>query len=447
MLTTHKLLLMKVEYGTQTCAFGGYYFLIDFFDKLGVDKVLESELPKLAAQSKYGWREIIYSLWAVPFCGGSALEDVNQILRFQFANNPILSIPDADRIGARLRQLSEGTKIVRARNGKVDHQFSWSDSLNRLLIKTMLLGNFDKQASHILDYDNTILACRKADAAKTYKRNVKGYMPGVASIDDQIVFVEQRNGNSEAKSAQLQTLNRLFSVLDESGIEPQQFRADSASYQWSIMYMLAKRNIHFYLRAVKKQGVKSKIAEIVNWNSVQIEGKTNAFRGTIEYGPSKKSCRELNIDSDFKARLVVTKWDSQSRQIDAFTKEACDYSVLITNDQELTNDDVVEFYNARGKSELHFKELKGDFGWSHLPFSELGQNYVYMIFMAICKNLYKYAIATFSEFHPLLKPNYHLKKFIFRLICTPAKWIRSSRQRVLRIFSQLRIYHKFQTVI
>lgn len=430
---------MKVEYGSQTCAFGGYYFLIEFFDNLGIDRILEAELPKLAAQSTYGWREIIYSLWSIPFCGGSALEDVNQILRFQFANNPILSIPDADRIGARLRQLSEGTKIVTTPRGNVDHEFSWSDLLNKLLIDIVLLGGLKKKDAHVLDYDNTFLFCQKADATKTYK-DKRGYQPGVASIGDQIVFVEQRNGNSEAKSAQLETLQRLFGVLDESEITIEKFRADAASYQWSIMNLLIDKKIDFYIRAIKNEGIKGKYALIDNWESVNIKGKENAYRGSITQRPSQSTCSHLKISPESKIRLVVTKWDNKSGQLNAFTGEACNYSVIATNDYESSTDEVVDFYNARGKSELHFKELKNDFGWNHLPFSKLGENYVYLVFMAICKNLYKYAIAKFSQKHPLLKPNYHLKKFIFRLICTPAKWVKSGRQNILRLYTQLRVY-------
>jgi len=432
---------MKVEYGSQICAFGGYYFLIEFLDKLGIGQLLMDELPQLPAQSQYNWREIIYSLWSVPFCGGSALEDINCNLRFQFSDNPILKVPNADRVGARLRELSSGTKIVMALRGDTEHQFSWSDTMNQLLMKTVLACGFDTKAGHVLDYDNTILACRKSDVTKTYKKGVRGYQPGVATIKDLVVFVEQRNGNSPAGSAQVETLERLFEVLDKSAIKIKKFRADSASFQWRIMRLLEGKGIKYYLRGAKNQGVVRQIAKIDNWQSVDIEGKENAFRGSIKYSPSQSTCSEIGMDPKFETRIVVTKWDNENGQLNAFTKEACSYSVLATNDQKMHCDKVVAFYNARGESELHFKELKNDFGWNNLPFSHLGQNYVYLVFMAMCKNLYKCAIAHFSQSHPLLKPHYHLKKFRFRFISIPAKWIKSGRQYILRIFSQLRFYH------
>lgn len=42
----------------------------------------------------------------------------------------------------------------------------------------------------------------------------------------------------------------------------------------------------------------------------------------------------------------------------------------MTNDFDLTNDDVVFFYNARGASEREFDILKNDFGWNKKPFSK-----------------------------------------------------------------------------
>lgn len=349
---------MKVEYGSEICAFGGYYFLIDLFDKLGIGDLLMAELPKLAPQSKYDWREIIYSLWSIPFCGGSALEDVNRNLRFQFSNNPLLNIPNADRIGARLRQLSEGTRIIKPRRGEKEHEFSWSNSLNRLLLKTLATCGFDAKKEHILDYDNTILACEKSDAAKTYKKRVKGYQPGVATIQNLVVFLEQRNGNCVAGAAQKQTLERLFKLMDEFGIKISQFRADSASFQWEIMHFLHERKVNYYLRAIKNQGVIRKITEVSNWESVNLENKKNAFRGRIKYSPSQTTCSEIGIDPNFETELIITKWDKENGQLNLLTGEACHYSVIVTNDEAMDCNEVVEFYNNRGEAELHFKELK-----------------------------------------------------------------------------------------
>ena len=63
-----------------------------------------------------------------------------------------------------------------------------------------------------IDYDNTILFTEKSDSKMTYKRN-PGYQPGVCTInEEQVFYIENRNGNSDAKSFQSDTLNRIFTL-------------------------------------------------------------------------------------------------------------------------------------------------------------------------------------------------------------------------------------------
>ena len=86
----------------------------------------------------------------------------------------------------------------------------------------------------------------------------------------------------------------------------------------------------------------------------------------------------------------------------------------------MTDDEVVFFYNQRGKQEREFDTLKNDFGWKKLPFSKLEQNTVFLYLTAICKNIYNYLICHFAKIVNGLNPNFRLKKFIFRFICVPA---------------------------
>ena len=46
----------------------------------------------------------------------------------------------------------------------------------------------------VLDYDNTFIFTEKSDAKYTYYEQ-KGYCPGVGLIGNNIVYVENRNGN------------------------------------------------------------------------------------------------------------------------------------------------------------------------------------------------------------------------------------------------------------
>lgn len=103
----------------------------------------------------------------------------------------------------------------------------------------------------------------------------------------------------------------------------------------------------------------------------------------------------------------------------------------------MTKDEVAYFYSQRGSIEKEFDVLKNDFGWKNLPFSKLEQNTVFLFFTAICRNLYNYIINLFSSKFKCLNQNFRIKKFIFRYITVPAKWIKNARQNKLKIYGNL----------
>mgnify|MGYP007033661307 FL=1 len=93
------------------------------------------------------------------------------------------------------------------------------------------------------------------------------------------------------------------------------------------------------------------------------------------------------------------------------------------------------FYNKRGASERTFDVMNNDFGWSRLPCSFLSENTAYMILTGIIANFYRCLIGLYSEGIAWLKPTWRLKKFIFRFISVPAKWIRSGRRNILKLYT------------
>jgi hypothetical protein len=99
-----------------------------------------------------------------------------------------------------------------------------------------------------LDYDNQVQPNEKYDSKRTYK-GTSGYQPGIASINNMPVYIEGRNGNSQAKYLQEETLDRLFTILCDQGINIDRFRADSASYQKLVVELVEAFCKLFYIRA------------------------------------------------------------------------------------------------------------------------------------------------------------------------------------------------------
>jgi hypothetical protein len=210
------------------------------------------------------------------------------------------------------------------------------------------------------------------------------------------------------------------------------FRADAASYMHEVVDLVQDYVDYFYI-ACRNSYVEKYFGGITNWEESEDEhGKLEI--GSIEITPfvlqSKKKKKTPKV-----YRMVVKRRPNKDGQINMITQDAYEYRAIITNNFEMTNNQVVGFYARRGNMEKQFDILKNDFGWNNMPFSNLNENLVFLYFSAICRNLYNSIITHFSKKCNSLKPVYRLKKFIFRFIILPAKWIIQGRQNKLRIYS------------
>jgi hypothetical protein len=234
----------------------------------------------------------------------------------------------------------------------------------------------------------------------------------------------------------------MASILQEAGITIDVIRADSASYTYEIIKTMGKNAKRIFIKARMTDTLERAITNIKEWKEIKV-GDTILLRGSTVFTPFERHARGNNAKTNSlkEYRLVVTKEARRDGQINIFTGEAYNYSPIMTNDLEMTDDEVVFFYNARGAEEREFDILKNDFGWDKMPFSKLEQNAVFLLVMAMCRNLYAHIIEKFSQKVKFLSPNFRIKKFIFRFICIPDKWVKSSRQSKLRLYGA----HCFET--
>lgn len=428
---------MKIIQSNHISSFGGLNFVIKEVIDLKINNLINSSLPTLPEQSQYNWFDILMSYWSVFFCGGDCAEDLSVNLKEGLQNNPFINIPSPDRVLNRVKSLSVPSENFIAKRGQKEHQFSLAEELNRLNLKMLsLIPEFNK-TDVILDYDNTIIFTEKADSQRTYKKE-NGYCPGVGIIGKHVVYVENRNGRSNAHILQHETIDRMCSLLHEAGVTIDVIRADSASYTYEIVKSMEKNAKRIFIKARMTSALEKAISKIEHWEEIKI-GDSLVHRGSTTFTPFERKAREdgININYLKEYRIVVTKEVRRDGQINLFTGEAYNYSSILTNDFEITDDEVVYFYNARGAQEREFDVLKNDFGWNNMPFSKLEQNTVFLLIMAMCKNLYLHIIKKFSERVNFLSSNFRIKKFIFRFICIPGKWIKTGRYNTLRIYGSI----------
>jgi hypothetical protein len=305
------------------------------------------------------------------------------------------------------------------------YQFNINEKLNDLNIKSLILTKQLKKGSfYDFDYDNQIIAHEKYDAKKTYKMTT-GYFGGAATIGERIVYYENRDGNANVKLAQAATLERAYKSLNDNDIKVNNSRMDAGSYSKEIIDTVATHSKHFYIRANRSDAMTEQISQVTDWQRVEINYKLYQV-ASIPF---------MQFFEDRNYRLVVAREKLDDKQLDLFEGEKFKYRCILTNNHEQTETEVIEFYNQRGSSEKTFDIQNNDFGWGHLPTSNMNSNTVYLIITAMLKNFYNYLVQKVSQAFDDILPTSRLKRFIFRFVCVPGRYVYRGRQWVLQLYT------------
>ncbi len=422
---------MKIQnYKTSVNPFSGNSLVNHHFNKSGMSKLIDKELGNRVKSAGYQYSEIFRNLTNIFLSGGDAIEDISTHFGEHLKTIPGNNVPSADTVLRSFKELTIKNTVYTSDSG-LSYNFNINTKLNRLNIKSLILTNQLKSGeSYDFDYDNQVLSNKKYDAKKTYKKN-KGYVPGVATIDNKIVYLENRDGNANVKFEQASTLKRAYELLLTEQIKVNRSRMDAGSYSKEIIDVVDKYSKLFYIRANKSANMFEQIRKINDWKTVEINYKNYEVASI----PFIQFYQERNY------RLVVMREKRDNNQVDVFTQDTFKYRSILTNDWESTEKEVIEYYNQRGTSEKIFDVMNNDFGWKHLPFSFLDQNGAFMIIMAMIMNFYNYFVAIVAEKFDDINPTTRIKRFVFRFITVAGRWVYQGREWILKLFTK-RPYHQ-----
>jgi hypothetical protein len=421
-----------VKFSQTITPFGGISYINSQFNKSGLVQLIDNELGIRGNGTGYSHSDIFRTWTNVFFCGGECAEDIQVHLHETLKQIPGNSVPSADTLLREVKTLAVENTQIKSSSGKI-YQFNMNEKMNKLNMKSLLLtGQLEKGKSYDFDYDNQIISHEKYDAKKTYKMNT-GYFPGVATIGENIIYVENRDGNANVKTGQAETLERAYTLVEEHGMTINRSRMDAGSYSEEIIKVVAKHSRLFYIRANKCNSLCDRIRELpqTDWQNIEINFK--------EYKVASLPFTQFLEDRHY--RLVVMGEKSNDRQTDLFYGDNCIYRCILTNDWDSSEKEIIEYYNQRGSSEKTFDIQNNDFGWGHLPCSDMNHNTVYLILTAMIKNFYNYIVRKVSKVFTDISPTSRLKRFIFRFICVPARWYYRGRQWTLGLYTD-RPYEK-----
>ena len=429
--TKKNFMAIKVQKFSDTVnPFSGISFVNDSFNKVGMSQLIDNELGSRVELFGYKYSDIFRNLTNVFLSGGDCIEDISGNLGEHLKSIPNNRVPSPDTVLRGIKELSCDNINYTAESG-ISYDFNINLRLNKLNIKSLILTKqLESGLSYDFDYDNQILANNKYDAKRTYKKN-KGYFPGIATINDKIVYVENRDGNANVKFKQADTLRRSYELLSSENITINRSRMDAGSYSKEVIDIVDNYSKIFYIRANKSCSIFDQISEITNWQSVEIN--------YAKYEVASISFTQFFADRNY--RLVVMRKTTDNQQLDLFTKDNLEYRTILTNDIVSTEKEVIVYYNQRGCAEKTFDVMNNDFGWKHLPASFLNENHAFMIITAIIKNYYNYFVGVVSGVFNEIETTTRLKRFVFRFITVSGKWVYQSRQWILKMFTN-RPYEK-----
>ena len=419
--------MAKISIKTEKITpFGGIFHMRELFSRFAgpvIDKVLGLRCTSYG----YQYSEIVASLSSVYFCGGDCVEDVTSHLMPHLSLHPTLRTCSSDTILRGISELSCANTTYTSDTGK-SYDFNPASKLNTLLVKTLLhTGQLVAGESYDLDFDHQFIETEKYDAKMTYKK-FRGYSPGIAVIGDLIVGIENRDGNTNVRFHQADTLERIFSNLEQNDIRIKRARMDCGSCSREIVETVEKHSEHFYIRANRCSSLYDSLLTLRGWQREEING--------IEY--------ELNsiiVEKwEGKAyRLVVQRERRNSGELDLWEGEYS-YRCILTNDHTSTNREIVEFYNLRGGKERIFDDMNNGFGWARLPKSFMAENTVFLLLTALIRNFYRFLMGRLDSKAFGLKNTSRIKAFVFKFISVPAKWIRTARHYELNIYTDNQAY-------
>jgi len=414
-------------------SFGGLNFISQEFDRLKLPELITEHLGERSLQAKYSFSDAIKNLWAITFAGGDCAEDIHTNLKDELLQIKNLKVCSPDTI-LRLQKLLSLDKEIHISKSNTINEFSKHHTLNALNLD-MLIGSgvLKPNQFYDFDFDNQFIPCEKYDSKKSYKMK-DGYFPGVAAIGRHTVYLENRNGNSNVKYKQAETLQSAYDSLKRKSIFINRSRMDCGSFTKEIIKVVEANSKRFYIRAQRCDELSKQIKEVKQWETVRI-GLFDVEVCSIEYAP---------FGEEKTYRYVVSREKNNTRQTTIFFNDNFIYRAIATDDWDTSDKEVIEYYNQRGAAEKIFDEMNNGFGWKKLPFSFLQENTVYMLLMAMCRNFYLIILKKISEKVSFVKSNFRLKKFIFRFVVVPFKWIKRGRQKILKLFTE-KPYHLLLT--
>ena len=410
----------KVEKSKQvvTTSFAGLPLFAELAHQAGVVEQLNA-IPYLWRRAgTYTTADYLLGLALTLTAGGDGLDDTRILAGDEGLGQLVFpGMPKPNSLGEFLRRFGQRSIL---RLGEV---------ATGLAVRSLKPGQ-----TITLDLDSSVIESDKAQAKRAYT-GVDGYNPMLAWVDELDMFVGGvfREGSASPQSHLLSLLRYCHRRLP-AGVRFR-LRSDSAAYRMDLLGYCSRRSIEFAIRADMDAGVRAAVEAIPqkDWRLVVKGNDTYLLAETI-YAPGHHHKHERLP----ACRLIVVR---RTGQLGLF-RDPIEYYPIITNlPESWTAEQVVEFYNGRGRMEKAIGELKNGFALHWLPCGTLLANAAYFQTALLAYNLARVfkLIALPQGWHA-----FTIKKLRFRLLCHAGVIVRHARRLILRLSHAFPSYEVFE---
>lgn len=357
----------------------GLIAIAQLMNSIGFTQLIDRYFPKPRSNRGFKASRFVNAMILMLHEGGSCLDDLRYIREDRALGRllGIKQIPQSDSMGDWLRRV--GQVGVAA-----------SVEVNRHLIQFAL----HKCKEVTLDIDATLSASKNQNAAWTYKK-CTGYMPMVGHLaeTEQIVATDFRKGNVSPSTNNLEFIHQCEAALP-IGVGVKRLRIDAAGYQVAIIDECMERGIQFAIRAKMSSELKRFIEQQPEeqWSPLQdregqmIEGESTC-RVVHTMDKSQHAFTVIVQRRKIQGQLTLDLEDEMTSKV--IQRGAYLYRAIATNRNEMTDSELVHWYNQRGEhSENRIKELKNDFGAERMPCSDFDANALYFSLCMLAYNLF-----------------------------------------------------------
>jgi hypothetical protein len=411
-------------------SFGGINFIEADFNALDFETLITQHLGSRSYQAAYSYGDVIKHLLLMFAIGGDVVDDLHT-LKAQLQDHPHLSICSPDTVEYVCNQLKTDT-ICQLTDKSVQHHINEHAGFNKLLAAISVAGaTLNTKDTYTLDYDGHILENSKKDNACNYK-HTRSYYPVVCSINKLPVYMQNRRGNTPESYGQLCIVQQAITHCKAVQLKVTRFRADACCYEQKTLQWLEANKVLYYIRAEMNASLRIALEDEPEWMPAMLgHRQVEVCSITEQLFGKKEPCR----------RIIAYRYKAEGQ---LSIEDGCGgyrYYAIVTNDEHSDARQCIAFYNLRGcEGEHHFKELDHDFGWNKLPFDNLATNTIYMYMTIIAYLLFNVFKLRYAKRCSFVRIEMRLKNFILHFVTLTAKWIKTGRRYLLKIFT-FKDYH------